>query len=452
MKFALIVPKGVFRSQRENILSGIFREVERSMPIFKREDVELMPNLGLVTIGSLIPPPHEAIYLDEEFMTPDEVRTEILEARYDAVLLTAMDNQANRAYALADLHRAYGARVVIGGYHASALPEEALRHADAVLTGEAEETFPALLADLLAGRDIRGIRRPARPVDLSACPPVDPRLFARFLPGYNKLPLLITRGCPNDCDFCSVTKLYGRTHRHKTVAQVIADARALKALSRHRLISVADENAFVNRAFMRELLPALAAERIRYEAYTDLSIADDPGFLELIRASGCIELLVGFESVVRENLETGARWKAARFDRYRDAIDRIQGAGLPIMGLFMLGFDHDRPDVFARVRDFILETNLYEVDFAVQTPLPGTDLFRRYEAEGRLLSRDWDLYTWERVVHRPANMTPEELEAGIRWLYGEFNTPERIARRRRHFKEILARPAPEPAPPSPAAP
>lgn len=440
MRFALIVPKGAFRSQRENILSAIFRDVERRLPIFKREDVELMPNLGLVTVGTLIPPSEEVVYLDEEFMAPEEVAREITGAAYDVVLLTAMDNQAVRAYELADLHRARGAKVVIGGFHASAMPDEALLHADAVVVGEAEEVFLETLGDLLAGRPLKPLYRPAREVDLSRLPPVNVRLFERFVPRYNKLPLLVTRGCPNDCEFCSVTKLYGRRHRHKTVERVIGDVRALKELSRHLMISVADENMFVDRAYMRELLPALADEGVRYEAYTDLSIAGDPAFMELIRRSGCRELLVGFETVVRENLEAGAPWKAHRFDGYRAAIAAIQGAGLPIMGLFMLGFDGDPPDIFERVRDFILETNLYEVDFAIQTPIPGTALFDRYAAEGRLLTRDWNLYTWERVVHRPATMSPEALEAGIRWLYEEFNTAERIARRRRHFKEILGGP------------
>lgn len=438
MRFALIVPRGRFRSQRENILASIFADVRKEMGIFKKEDVEIMPNLGIVTIGSLIPAEHNVVYLDEEFMEPEEVQSEILDETYDVVLLTAMDNQALRAYQLADHHRAKGTIVWIGGFHASAMPAEALQHADAVVTGEGEYGFRELLDDLFAGRKFRPLYKSDREVDLTRESIPDFSLFTRFVPRYNKVPLMVTRGCPRDCEFCCVTAMYGRHHRHKTVEQVVAEVRALKRIAPRHLISVADENMFVDREFSKELLRALIPEKIRFEAYTDLSIADDPELLDLMRQAGCFEVLIGFETLDKANLDVGARWKAARLSDYAEAIATIQGHGIPIMGLFMVGFDHDGPDVFNRIRDFCLETNLYEVDFAIQTPIPGTALFERYRKEGRLLTECWDQYTWESAVFKPLGMSIEELEAGIRRLYEEFNTIEMIRKRRRHFKEIMS--------------
>lgn len=437
MKIAFISPRGTERNQQNSCFNEVYREL-RYVLTFSIDDIEFMPNLGLLTLAGTCPPDWDLHYIDEDYIDVESAEKIPFDEDWDLVCLSACNNQAYRAYQIADQFRAKGVPVIIGGYHPSALPLEAKRHCDAVFLGEAEETFPEFLQDLKAGT-IKPFYRPKRMADLTK---VSPRFdIIHGIERFNKFTMLATRGCPHHCEYCCITPLYGHKFRTKTVEQVIREIEQVKALYPNPYISFGDENMFIDKKFAKELLRAMIPLKVRWEAYSDLSVADDPELLELIYESHCVELLVGLESLNPDNLKLMDHWKYQRFMRegHLPALRRIQEAGVGVMGLFIVGYDHDTPDVFEAIRDFIVEAELFDVDFAVLCPLPGTPLFHRLRQEGRILTENWDLYTWMHVNYEPKNMTPEQLQEGLLWLFREICTVEWLLRRKEYMRNLYAR-------------
>ena len=436
MRAALISPRGELGNQQNCILNRVYKPLRNLIVFFDGEDLEFIPNLGLLTVAGMFPPDWELEYIDEDYIDPGTADPVDFDRPYDLVMLTGVSNQIERAYAISEEFRRRGVKTVIGGMHASALPEEALAHADAVAVGEGEDVTPRLLEDLARGR-LAGVYRSSGDFDLAAAPM--PRFeLIRNVECFNQMSIQATRGCPFKCEYCSIVEVYGRRFRTKRVDAVIAEIAAIQALKPHAFLSFSDENLPADRRFIKTLLREMAPLKVKWEAYADITIADDPELLDLMREAGCVEALIGFESAIPESLALEAPWKAARVAEYPDIVRRIQSHGVAVMGLFILGLDGDRKDVFVRTRDFIIESGMYEADFAVLTPLPGTRTYERLRREGRLLPhRDWNDYTWEKVNFVPRHLTAREISEGILWIYSEFNTPEMLRRRRRHLKEIL---------------
>lgn len=438
MKIAFISPRGTERNQQNNILYEVYKEL---IPVlsFMIDDIEFIPNLGLLQVAAMVGPEHDVRYIDEDYIDIRDAEPVIFEEDYDIVALSACNNQAFRAYEIADRFRKRGVTVVIGGYHPSALPEEAKEHADSVFIGEGEDTFPQFLEDYQRG-EIKPFYKSKGDVDLTKLP------IPRYdcignITRFNKLPVFATRGCPHYCEYCSVKMIYGPGYRKKDVSQVVAEIEELKRLypRPYPFITFGDENLLVDKKWSKELVKALIPLKIRWECYADVSVAWDDELLDLLRESNCVELLIGFETVVQENMRMKDMFKYHTVKKYAGAIERIQSRGVGVMGLFMFGFEHDRPDIFEKTARFIHDTNLFDVDFAVLCPIPGTDTFNRLQRNGRIITRNWNKYTWIHVNYQPMHMSAKELQEGLLYMFKEFSSIEFLHKRKQYFRGIYKR-------------
>ena len=255
---------------------------------------------------------------------------------------------------------------------------------------------------------------------------------------YNRITVQTTRGCPLDCEFCAASKLYGG-YRIKPVERVLEEIDAVRALWRRPFIEFADDNTFVNKRWSKRLLAELAARRIRYFTETDVAVADDEELLDLLYPSGCRQLLIGFESPRAASLDGLDRvnWKAGRLPRYLEAIEKIQSRGVSVCGCFIVGLDSDTPEIFDEIRDFVARSRLLEVQITILTPFPGTRLYDRLAAEGRLLYPGaWDRCTLFDVNFRPRGMSVDELEEGVMALWRDTWNAEAFTARKRRYRAI----------------
>lgn len=377
-----------------------------------------MPSLSLLTL---------AAHTSEDWLVSySEYDETIPKVEHDLVAISTLTARANDAFALADALRAEGRKVVIGGLHASALPNECASHADAVVVGEGESVWKELLADW---PNLRPIYRsvPSAGFDWRI-----PRYDLLDVNLYNRIPLQTTRGCPLDCAFCGASRLIS-PYKRKDLAAVRAELESISGLWSKPFIELADDNTFVNKRWSKELVKLLGEFPIRWFTETDVTVADDDELLELLAGSGCAQLLIGFESVAENSLlETDSgSFKLRRRDKYLEAIAKIQSYGISVNGCFIHGFDHDTPDVFDATLSFARESGLSEVQATVLTPFPGTALYARLKREQRLLhERFWDQCTPFDVTFRPAKMSVADLETGFRGLLTELYNPAETARRR----------------------
>ena len=385
-RIALISPKGPLYRHR----GGIWKKSLRYQP------------LTLTTLAALVPPdiPHVLTLVDEGI---SDVPAD-LEA--DLVGITVITGTAMRAYQLADRFRDCGISVVLGGPHVTLVPDDAQPHADAIVVGYAEDTWPALLRDFTSGA-LKPRYDQGAGLDLADRP------FARrdLLPSRHFLTSNVfeaTRGCVHACEFCVVPTAWGRRPLQKPVADVVADIRQHGA---RKLIFI-DLNLIADRQYAVELFTALIPLSLRWYGLATVLLADDAGLLELAQRSGCAGLLMGLESLSTVNLK-GNRKGFNSPERYAAVVERLHAHGIALQGCFVFGLDDDRPDVFLRTAQFAVDAGIDLPRFAVVTPFPNTPLFRRLDAEGRILTRNWELYDAQHVVFQPKHMTVQELTAGV---------------------------------------
>jgi radical SAM superfamily enzyme YgiQ (UPF0313 family) len=389
-----------------------------------------LPSLGLLTLAGMTPDTFDVSY--HEVL---DIRELDLLPPCDIAAISSYTAQIKDAYALADRYRAGGTRVVLGGLHVTAMPEEALHHADAIVVGEGELGWGDLLADLAAGRNLRRTYAAnGREWDLANAPM--PRFDLLEIERYNRLTVQTQRGCPWRCEFCAASIRLTPKYKVKPIAKVLAEIHAIRQLWPRPFIEFADDNSFVNRHHSKKLLRALIPEKLRWFSESDISIADDPELLELMRESGCREILVGLESPTAagiEGVELRRNWKRSRFGDYLAAIERIQSHGIAVNGTFAVGLDGDGPDVFEGIEAFVRESGQFDVQVTALTPFPGTPLYERLKAEGRLLEPTaWERCSLFEVNFRPLSMSAEALQAGLLELGRRLYTDaERRARRQR---------------------
>jgi len=426
MKVALINPAGSERNQQNDIIFDIYREMEGQLALMT-DDIEFIPNLALLTLASYLDPSWDIYFIEEDYLPIDKVDEIIFNPMFDLALISIVNYTAVRGYEIANQLRKNGVYVVIGGLHVSALSKEAAKHADTVVIGEGESLLPRFLEDFRNNRQ-KKVYSSTNFVDLTTIPPARYDLIPH--PSrYNKMPVFATRGCPHNCDFCCFPNLYGRKFRHKRVEQVITDIKNIIKIHPEPYIHFCDENLFCDRQFSRDLVKALIPMEVKWECFSDIGIAEDDELLSLLQKSGCQDLLIGLETADSEVMKNVDPWKYEKLTKYREYIHKIQSKRLPITGLFILGFDGDDETVFKKVRDFIARVGLFDMDFAILTPIPGSNLYDRLKREGRIISENWKQYTWTHVNFQPMNMTPEQLQEGLLWLFKEFSGMEMLAKR-----------------------
>jgi len=434
MRIAFIAMSGVRACDEELLRLGLTLPgfVERSKTIAS------LPSLGLLTLAGMTPPQHACKYLEVE----DVRKVDQLPEGFDLVAISSYSAQIGEAYELADRYRQRGVPVVLGGLHVTACCEEAARHADAVVVGEGEAVWPELLEDAEAGR-LKAFYRPDGEFSLDDAPM--PAFDLLEMPNYNRLTVQASRGCPFHCEFCASSILLTGRYKQKPVQRVLAEIDRICELWQHPFLELADDNAFVNKAYWKELLAELRSRHVRWFAETDLSVHEDDEMLGLMRQSGCAEVLIGLESPVQAGLpglELKTDWKWKHWAEYREAVRRIQSHGIRVNGCFVLGLDGHTPDVFDHVFRFAEESEMFDVQITIQTPFPGTPLYRRLKEEGRLLHDGaWERCTLFDLNYTPQPMTVQELTEGFRRLAVRIYSEEQTQWRREIFNRKYLRPS-----------
>ena len=380
----------------------------------------LTPTLALTSFAATTPAHWQVRYWDENLLDgrpPFEPLPEV-------VGITVHLTFAKRAFELAQWYRSRGSKVVLGGLHVLSCPEECEPYADALAIGDGVQLWPRILADVESGS-----LSPKYTATYESDYRQDPAPRRSILPRESFLTttsLIATRGCHNRCGFCYLaTDGLRMPYRMRDSAQVVEEF----AADGQPYGVFIDNNLGSNRPYLRGLCEALRPLNKIWSAAVSIDVTDDPSLIRAMALGGCTGVFVGFESLTDANL-ADARKKTPKAADYARRVRMLHDNGIQVNGSFVLGFDHDRKDVFAQNAGWVEENRLECATFHILTPYPATPLFHRMETEGRLLHRDWALYDTAHAVFRPKNMSPEELEEGYAWMYRRLFSHASIWRRR----------------------
>jgi len=388
----------------------------------------LTPSLALTSIAAATPPEWQVSYWDENLLQGPPPSSPFPQVVGITVHLTF----AARAYTLARWYRERGAKVILGGLHVLSCPDEAAPHADALAIGEGVQLWGHILRDVEAGNLQRVYRGDFRhPYRHEPTPRRDLLPRDSFL---TTTSLIATRGCHNRCDFCYLsTDGLRMPYQVRDVEQVVEEFRA----DGQPYAVFIDNNLGSRPEYLRRLCRALRPLEKIWSAAVTIDVTDDPSLVREMALAGCTGVFVGFESLSNDNI-TDAGKKSPRTEDYARRVEVLHRYGIQVNGSFVLGFDHDGPDVFERTANWIEKNRLECATFHILTPYPGTPLFAQMEAEGRLLHKDWTLYDTAHVVFRPRGMTPQQLAAGYEWCYQRLFSHRSIWRRRpRDWRAVL---------------
>lgn len=427
MPHVLFVPLVGFRIREEELLA-----LGMSLPGLapRARAIGQLPALGLLTLAGMLPERWTCEYRPVQ-SCDDKLVESLAAGQPDLLAISALTASIDEAYRLCDRLRARQIPTVLGGLHATACADEAARHADAVVVGSGETVWPQVLLDAENGGLQRIYRAPQR---LAAGDWPLPR-FDLLGPDVPRFTLQTQRGCPLACDFCAASRLLG-PFQEKPAANISRELAAIGSLVSRPLVELADDNTFAGTRDPAELFAALGDAKVRYFTEADWRIGLRPDVLAGLAASGCAQVLVGLESLVFRYPGMGE--KRAELDAMLDAASRIQDAGVAVNGCFIVGADGETRQSLDRLASFLLEAPLAEVQLTLQTPFPGTALYRRLHQQGRLLpGRGWSSYTLFDVTHQPDAMSVSELETGFRELVSTVFSREATQRRTAIRRRIL---------------
>ena len=393
-----------------------------------------LPAASLGYIAALTPPDWEIKIADEniEPLTFEEA---------DLVGLTAYTCNVSRAYEISQEYRRKGTKTVIGGVHVSMLYDEAIQFVDSVVIGEAESVWPDLIHDFEQGE----LKKSYKGDHISLENQVKPRrdLYSKK---YRLQSVETSRGCPNDCEFCSVTAFNGHLYRQRPVEQVLDELETLNT----KYFFFSDDNILGHGKQAEErairLFRGMADRGLKKQwgCYVGIDFANNPEVLKYAKKAGCLGVFIGFESINEESLQGMHKVRNLRVGvkNYKEVIRKIHDYGIGILGSFVLGSDGDRKDVFDRTTEFILDSKIDATQLSILNPLPGTRLYQRLKQEGRLLRTnypdDWKYYDFTNVLFKPKNMTPEELDEGVARMHRNLSS-RTTALKRALFSVIITR-------------
>ena len=389
----------------------------RELAWWKQPRAHRFLGLGLLNVAALCPPTIETKIIDDEYDDID------YDERIDLAGISLLTPNALRAYEIAREYRERGVPVVLGGPHATACPEEGLEHADSVVTGEAEDTWPHLLEDFSNGT-LQRIYKSSNNSDLSKMPLprrdlVDKRRYVTINT------VQATRGCPFNCEFCSITSLFGNVTRFRPIDRVIDEIKSLEGNS----FLLTDDNIAQASNYYKELFRRLIPLKKRWVGEASWNVVRDDETLELLERSGCFGLFIGFESLEPQE---GVRKINPAYDNsllYKEVIDKLHRRRINVDGAFIFGFDNEDESIFGRFLEFALDSHLDAAAINILTPFPGTPLHRRLEEEGRLTERNWNNYMTCNLCFEPMNISRRTFLEKYDWVIRKFHTYTRIARR-----------------------
>lgn len=377
----------------------------RAKRIAKKGTRLRIPPFGLTMVAALTPKEFVVSIVDEN------VRDLDLSDPTDLVGISSFTSNVERGYEIADEYRRRGIAVVMGGFHVTALPEEALQHADAVVVGEAESVWPRVLEDFKRGA-MKGVYQAGCFHDMKGLP--RPRLDLLPQEGWYIVTQMVQtmRGCPYRCEFCSTSSFWGHTFRTRPVDEVIDE---IRGMDRNKLVMFVDDDIAGVPQVARELFEKLIPLRIKWASQAGIGIARDDELLALARKSGCQFLFIGLESMDDKTLQAAHKYQNNP-KLYKELIKKIHDHHIVLQGAFVLGLDEDRADVFQRVDQLIQEAEIDTINVNILYPYPGTEIRERLRREGRLTGNDWSNYVYAGVNYVPKNMTQQELYDGFCWL------------------------------------
>jgi radical SAM superfamily enzyme YgiQ (UPF0313 family) len=366
----------------------------------------ILPTLQARELAAVTPKQHMVSVINERYSKIN------YEKKYDVVLINFVTSTAPRAYTIADTFRKKGIPVVLGGFHASGLPEEAKQHADSVLIGRNEYGWLTILQDI-EQKHLQPFYH-APPYNTSVRLPAS----QVSLPGFMMTGALeATRGCPYHCEFCPETNIEGgATYYKRPILEVIAEIKATP----QKTLMFYDTSLTIDPAYTKELFEKMNGLHKKFFCNGNVDVlAQDPELVRLSKEAGCVAWLVGFESICQETLHDVGK-TTNTVNEYAKAVQNIHSNHMAVIGDFIFGFDTDTREVFEKTLSMIKDLEIDVADFSILTPFPGTPLFKKLDNQGRILTKDWKVYNMGHAVFRPNHMTPEELEERVRRVYNEF--------------------------------
>lgn len=375
----------------------------------------MIPQLALHILEGLTPSGYEVKIVEEEI---EDIN---LDEECDLVGISCMTANAPRAYYFAQEFRKRGKKVVLGGVHPTILPDEALQYADSVVAGESEGVWEQLLEDFQKGCLQRKYHHPRpsldRYISMKYRKSTKKRLF-------NVIPIMTTRGCPYNCEFCCVSNLFGKEIRHVPISNVVRDIEE----SREKAYIFLDDNIIGKPDYAKELFRSIKPFKIKWAGQASISFVHDTELMKLAAESGCIALFFGVESVSEIQLKR-MRKSIKEVKKIEEAVKKVKDLGIHFHASFVFGFENDTKAIFPETLEFLQRNKIGTASFNILTPYPGTAVHEQFKKEGRLLTADWKHYDHSTVVFRPKNMSPYELQTGEIWTKKEFSKISSILKR-----------------------